>query len=349
MKTLKNNSGSILVFVTLIVVILLVMVGMGLDTGWLTFSRSMGQRAVDMAALAGAAGLAKGEADAIEKNIEALNSSNDYVKAGGNPIDGSTTGNNVILVKYDSATGTITPEPELTKANGVRVALEKTNPYTNANSARAINTSHFLMPLLNFLGISTPASTNIDVSAVAVYSTIPGIPLALGGCNYQVGAQIDFDQAPSSEGGNNSGWTTYTEQETNTPDIIARVKAIVNCQGGGLVGIGTPICMGNGTQPPVLEAFKELADPSGTKCYFTPVVDPVHVFNQCDQLIRAWARICIKAVCVWPDSQGDPNCQDQTPGKKYIAANIEDCNLPDSARVGQCFKHSLVREKNLGM
>jgi hypothetical protein len=74
------------------------------------------------------------------------------------------------------------PEADIDKANGARVALEKTNPYTNASSSSAINTSHFLMPLLNFLGISTPASTNIDVSAVAVYSTIPGIPLALGGC-----------------------------------------------------------------------------------------------------------------------------------------------------------------------
>jgi len=69
MKNLKDESGSILVFATLIVVLLLVMIGMGLDTGWLTFSRSMGQRAVDMAALAGAAGLAKGDVDAVKANI----------------------------------------------------------------------------------------------------------------------------------------------------------------------------------------------------------------------------------------------------------------------------------------
>ncbi|HEU4344346.1 MAG TPA: pilus assembly protein TadG-related protein [Candidatus Binatia bacterium] len=350
MKHLRNDSGSVIVFVTLVVVLLLIMVAMGLDTGWLTFSRSMGQRAVDMAALAGAAGVAAGDADVVEKNIEALNSANDYVKAGGNPIDGSTAGKNVMLVKYDAVTGTITPEADITKANGVRVALETTNPYTNAGSSSAINTSHFLMPLLNFLGIGTPTSTNINVSAVAVYSTIPGIPLALGGCEYNpLPAQIDFDQAPSSPGGNNSGWTTYTEKETNTPDIIARIKAIASCQGGGSVGIGTPICMGNGTQPPVLEAFKELADPTGSKCYFAPVVDPVLVFNQCDQPIQKWAKICIRAVCVWPDSQNDPNCGDQTPGKKYIVADVQSCNVSDYDRVGVCFTCRLVRETKVGM
>jgi len=56
----RNDSGSVLVFITLMIVILMVMVGMGMDTGFLVLSRSMGQRAVDMAALAGAAGLARG-------------------------------------------------------------------------------------------------------------------------------------------------------------------------------------------------------------------------------------------------------------------------------------------------
>jgi len=249
MKNLRDESGSVLVFVTLTVVILLIMVGMGLDTGWLAFSRSMGQRAVDMAALSGAAGLAQGTTKAVKDNVEAT--INDYVKVSSNTIDGTVGGKNVMLVKYDSATGTITSETNIGNANGVRVALEATNPYTNAVSSSAINTSHFLTTMLNLLGISSPAASNVDVSGVAVYSAIPGIPLALGGCEpTMVNKEIIFDQAPSSEGGNNSGWTTYTERETNTPDIVARINAIVNCQGGGAVGIGTPICLGNGTQPP---------------------------------------------------------------------------------------------------
>ena len=346
-KKLKNDSGSVLVFVTLMLTLLMVMVGMGLDTGWLTYGRSQGQRAVDAAALAGAAGLAKGDTASVKKNIEAL--TNDYIKAGANPINGTVGGNNVMLVKYDKATGNIVSEPDVNLANGVRVALEKTKPaaYGGGSSGTSIDAPLFLTPLFNLLGINTSGSADVNVSAVAVYSAIPGIPLALGGCNYELNAEIPFDQAPSSPGGNNSGWTTYTVKETNTPDIVDRVKAITNCQGGGLVAIGTPICLGNGTQPPVLDAFNLLADPSGTKCYFTPVIDPIRTFNKCDQPIRAWAEICIKAVCAPPDSNKNPSCSKK--GSKYILADVKNCNLSDSDRVGQCFRPALIREKAVGM
>ena len=56
MKKLKNQAGSVLVFITLMIVVLMVMIGMGLDSGYISFSRGVAQRAVDMAALAGAAG-----------------------------------------------------------------------------------------------------------------------------------------------------------------------------------------------------------------------------------------------------------------------------------------------------
>src|SRR5436190_22344814 len=108
MRSLKNQSGSVIVFITLVVVLLLVMVGMGLDTGWVVYSRSMGQRAVDMAALAGAAGVAAGDPNKVTKNIEALNplpndanlnksGLNDYVNLGSG-INGTVNGNNVTLI-----------------------------------------------------------------------------------------------------------------------------------------------------------------------------------------------------------------------------------------------------------
>jgi Flp pilus assembly protein TadG len=347
MKKLKNDSGSVLVFATLMLVLLLVMVGLGLDTGWLTFGRSMGQRAVDMAALAGAAGLARGSAAAVKQNIEGI--TNDYVKEPSNSIDGTVGGNNVMLVNYNPVTGGITPEPDIDRATGVRVALETTNPYTNAGSSSAINTPQFLMPLLNLLGFNTSSSSNVNVSAVAVYSTIPGIPLALGGCT--TGEKSIFFQTPSGGANpNNSAWTTYTVHETNTPDIIARIRSIVNCQGGGAATIGTPICLSNGQNTPVVREFELLADPSGNTCYFTPVVAPQTTFTGCtgdDNVIQAWASVCIKHVCAPPDSKTNPNCTDK--GSKYIVADVQSCSLTDRDRVGQCFRHSLVREPNAGM
>src|ERR671918_1004718 len=140
MIRLKNQSGSIIVFATLVVVLLLVMVGMGLDTGWVVYSRSMGQRAVDMAALAGAAGVAAGDPAKVKANVETLNTTNDYVKASGNQIDGTVNGQNVTLIYYDAkatppsinaATGVT--GTSVGNANGARVALEKTNWVTGSS------------------------------------------------------------------------------------------------------------------------------------------------------------------------------------------------------------------------
>lgn len=40
MKTVKNERGSVIVFVTLMIVVLLIMVGLGLDTGQMTYVRN---------------------------------------------------------------------------------------------------------------------------------------------------------------------------------------------------------------------------------------------------------------------------------------------------------------------
>jgi len=349
MKTFKNDSGSVLVFITLMITLLMVMVGMGLDTGWLTYGRSQGQRAVDAAALAGAAGVGKGDTAAIKKNIEALN--NDYIKEGANPINGTVGGNNVMLVKYDKATGNIVPEPDINQANGVRVALEKTKPaaYGGGSSGTSINAPLFLTPLFNLLGINTSGSADVNVSAVAVYSTMPGIPLALGRCN--AGQQNIFFQTPSGGANpNNLAWTTYTLKETNTPDIIDRIRHIINCQGGGQASVGTPICLSNGQNTPVVREFELLADPSGNTCYFTPVVADQTNFTGCtgpDNTIQAWASVCIKYVCAPPDSKNNPNCTQKN--DKYIVADVKACNLTDADRVGVCFRHSLIREPQVGM
>ena len=349
MRHLKNQAGSVIVFATVTIVFLLIMVGIGLDTGWVTFSRSMGQRAVDMAALAGAAGLAKGDAAAVKANVEALNINNDYVKASGNTIDGTIGGNNVMLVKYDAATGTITPETDINQANGVRVALEQTNPYTATTSASAINTPSFMMPLLNLFGSGVPTATDVNVSAVAVYSTIPGIPLALGRCT--PGEQNVFFQTPSGGSNpNNSAWTTYTVNETSTPGIIKRVRSIINCQGGGEATVGTPICLANGQNTPVVREFETLADPNGERCYFTPVVADQQNFNGCtgeNNKIQSWAEVCILHVCAPPDSNKNPKCADSN--KTYIIANVKRCDLQDNERVGQCFRQTLVREPEVAM
>src|SRR5215813_4098672 len=145
MNRLNNNQGSVIVFVTLIITLLLAMVGIGLDTGMLTYVRSQAQPAVDAAALAAASGLLGGQSE-VDARVAAYNSTNRYV---GQP--GSTLGAaNVTPIVYDASSIQVATYGT---ANGVRVGLEKagTNPYNNANAESSVASPLFLTPLLNLL------------------------------------------------------------------------------------------------------------------------------------------------------------------------------------------------------
>ena len=363
MTKLRNDSGAVLVFITLMIVLLMVMVGLGLDTGFLTFSRSMGQRAVDMAALAGAAGLAKGDAAAIKSNIEQLNNPNDYVNrtAGNNAIDGTVGGKNVTLMTYDFTNSKITgTTTNVTKANAVRVALETTNPYTGGSSKSAVNTPAFLTPLLNLLGSNTASSNNVNVSAVAVIQAQPGLPIALNGCNpawVGTNTPLPWNQAPSGGSNpNNSGWTTYLDGSVSSPDVIALIRKIAACQGTGVVGVGTNICLNNGQQNPDLREFEILIgnNTDGTpKCYLTPVIPSSSNFTGCSNEILAYAQICPLAVC-GPGVNGTINqdlCTQPNSFGKYVFATVKSCNVgdPNAPAISSCYSLKLVREPQVGM
>jgi Flp pilus assembly protein TadG len=377
MNKLRNDSGSVIVFITLMIVLLMVMVGMGLDTGYLTFSRNMGQRAVDMAALAGAAGLAQNNVTAIETNIEQLNATNDYVKSSGNQIDGAVNsvtgvGKNVTLVQYDTKTSTVVAAPvPLSSANAVRVALETTNPYSGASSISAINTPAFLTPLMNLFGggVSAAGANKVNVSAISTMQALPGLPIALNGCDpawVGTNATVPWNQSPTPS--NNSGWTTYLDNSVSVPDIQALIHKVAACQGTGGVNVGSEICLNNGQQTPDLRELEILIgnNPDGTpKCYLTPVVpSTVTNFNGCGDgipnnqagnEILAYAQLCPLAVC-GPGVNGNINqtlCDTTktSPDKKRIIANIKSCNVGDLtvSGLGACYSLRLVRESKAGM
>jgi Flp pilus assembly protein TadG len=358
-----------LVFITLMIVLLMVMVGMGLDTGYLAFSRSMGQRAVDMAALAAAAGLAEGDVAAIKSDIEQLNATNDYVKSSGNVIDGtvdpgSGVGKNVTLVNYDKKNGIVVAAPvPLSSANAVRVGLEAPNhnPF-RANSNSAINTPAFLTPLINLFGggASAAGANDVNVSAMAVASAYPSLPIALGGCDRawesETTSDINFNQVSSGQasaiGANNSGWTTYFDPSTSTPDLITLVHKVKACQGSsGVIPGVSNICLGNGQNSPVLQAFGDLVDPSGNTCYLAPVIDPTAVFNQCNNLVNQLALICIKAICAQGNNAVDPgNLCPKKVTSQYLKAKVKSCKIdPNKMGQGSCYSLRLVRERNVGM
>ena len=115
--TRLNNHGSILVFVTLAITLLLIMVGMGLDTGMLSYVRSQAQPAVDAAALAAVSGLVSGQAE-VETRVAAYNATNDYTGQTASSL-GAT---NITPIFYNGSS--IELAASYGAANGVRVGLE---------------------------------------------------------------------------------------------------------------------------------------------------------------------------------------------------------------------------------
>lgn len=343
MRSVNNERGSVLVFSTLMIVLLMVMVGMGLDTGQLTYTRSQGQAAVDAAALSAVSGLPLGvTADAeVKARAAAFNSKNDYLSSPSNAI----TGSNVTYVNYNSSTGAITDLPSIANANGVRVALEKTNPYSSVAAGTAMKSPLFLTPLMKLLGQSAPATADVSVSAVAALRAIPGIPVAIMEkvCNngdvtskVKVSA-VELTRSPAKT--DNSCWTTYLDNPVNAPKIKAALQASQSCSGlptgvDQFVTIGTDIYLQNGVVNSTYDDAKAVLP---GKCWIVPVVPNATNCNKTDP-ITGWASICVSDV-----TKKGPA------GDKYIKADVycgQDLYRIDS---NLCFSSRLLRDTKSGM
>jgi Flp pilus assembly protein TadG len=339
MTQLNNDRGAVLVFITLMIVLLMVMVGMGLDTGQMTFTRSQGQGAVDAAALAAVSGLPFGPgADAqVKSRLIAFNSTNNYVnsKASGNPL----TSANLTYVQYNDTTGAITALPDITGANGVRVALEKTNPYSGANAGTEIATPAFLTPLMNLFGGSAPGSNDVNVSAVAALKATPGLPIALMAklCNdNNITPNVKLIQ--SSANVDNSCWTTYTDNppsEKRVRELFANMKTCSDLPGSSeLITIGTLIEIQNGQDTKTYAAADDLFSANSGRCWYVPVLPNSTKCNQSDP-IQDWAQICPTKVV-------------KDGSDKYILASVQCKQSLYSATAGLCFSSRLVREPGKG-
>lgn len=341
MQTVKNERGSVIVFVTLMIVLLLIMVGLGLDTGQLTYVRNQGQAAVDSAALAAVSGLPSRSATEVQNRAAAFNSTNNYVESPTNSIGSS----NISYVKYDFTTNTITNYNEnINTANGVRVALEQA-------TGSGITTPVFLTPLLNLLGIATAGTKDVNVSAVSVITTKPAVPIALWSnvcpaTNGTVATNVDVKfQHPTKTGdGENSCWSTFLDCSSGASDIKALFQVAASCSGtpiNGEIAIDTPICQNRGQVNSVLfeaESFFTNAPDYPNRWWLVPVIggggncDP----NNPTKIVN-WAKIKPKGF----ETTGDP---------KYIKADIV-CGpnlINEDLDSSLCFAHRLVREPTKG-
>jgi uncharacterized membrane protein len=89
MSSMSNDKGSVLVFVTLMIVLLMIMVGMGLDTGQLTYTRATGQTAVDAAALSAVSAIPTRNLGEVQARATAFATENTHLDSNNNPIKGT--------------------------------------------------------------------------------------------------------------------------------------------------------------------------------------------------------------------------------------------------------------------
>ncbi len=300
MQPVENERGSVLILATLIITLLLIIVGMGLDTGHLAYVRSQGQPAVDAAALAAASAIPTGNLTTVTAQATKFDpgasgnpnpTGNNYVSSPSNAI----TSDNVTLVHYEPTTRAITTSgvtidptaPQNVRANGARVALENNNPYGGTVGA-AMKSPLFLTPLFNLLGYSTSGTADVSVSAVGVIRALPGLPIAVAKSLCGTTGTLDL----RTGGSGNSGWETFYIPNASANQIRNLWEALPYCNGQPIVDIGYCGYLQNGVDATIFNSILQpmfQAEPN--RCYLIPVVNNNGNFNQCQTIID-WARFC---------------------------------------------------------
>ncbi len=336
MQSVKNERGTVLIFATLIIVLLLVMVGMGLDTGHLAYVRSQGQPAVDAAALAAAAAIPSNNVTTVTDQATKFNPGGTNPGPGNNYVSSPTnkiTDKSVTLVKYDPTTTTVTTSGvTIANANGVRVALENNNPYGGTAEA-AMKSPLFLTPLFNLLGQTTSATADVSVSAVGVIRALPGLPIAVA--QTLCGTTDTLDLRTGGKG--TAGWETYYITNASNSQVVGLWKALPFCSGQPIVDVGYCGNIANGANNDIAnKILQPMFKANPNDCYLIPVVANTGNFNQC-QTITDWAQFCPiggEAAVLGPG---------QFYGKVTCGQNTW------TSRDTKCYVASLVRDTKSGM
>ena len=341
MKAVRDERGFALVFATLMVVLLLIMVGMGLDTGHLAYVRSQGQPAVDAAALAAASAIPSGNWSTVTDRAAKVNPGgtnqgigNNYVSS---PIN-AIAQKNLTLVKYDNASGEFTTTGvNINNASGVRVALENSNPY-GGNAGKAMQTPLFLTPLFNLFGQKVKTTADVSVSAVAVNQALPGLPIVVvqNLCNQSNDVVLDFQAGGKST----AGWETYQIINASTDEVRGLWEKLPFCAGQPAIDTGYCGNVANGVNATVFNSIlKPMFKATPSRCYLLPVIGNSGNLNQCQNIID-WASFC--------PAQGN-NTDDAFPSQGALKGRLTCGQSTWTSRDTQCYVQRLVRDKVSGM
>jgi Flp pilus assembly protein TadG len=336
MQSVKNEQGYALVFMTLMIVLLMIMAGMGLDTGHLAYIRSQGQPAVDAAALAAASAVPSGNWSTVTDRAAKFNPGGSNPATGNNYLnspDNQISHKNVTLVKYNNETGEFTTSGvNINNANGARVALENNNPY-GGSAAKAMKSPLFLASLFNLFGQPTSPTADVSVSAVAVNQALPGLPIvAVQALCGSADATLDFRTGGKGTG----GWETYQIDNASTDEVRGLFEKLPYCAGQPAIDVGYCGNIANGVNETIFNGqIKPLFKADPNACYLIPVVKTGGNLNQC-QKITDWASFC-------------PDTKDAFPGPGLLKGSVTCGQSTWTSRDTKCYVQRLVRDKLSGM
>jgi Flp pilus assembly protein TadG len=339
MRPVKNQQGYALIFATLMILLLLVMVGMGLDTGHLAYVRSQGQPAVDAAALAAASAIPTGKWSTVTDRAMKLNPGGNNPGTGNNYLDSphnQISEQNLTLVKYDNTTGEFTTSGvTIADATGVRVALENSNPH-GGTAGKAMKSPLFLAPLFNVFGQAASNTVDVNVSAVAVNQAIPGLPIVVVTETCGKNTVLDF----RTGGKGTAGWETYQLINASTDEVRGLFEKLKYCAGQPAIDIGYCGNIANGVNETIFNSnLKPMFEVDPTRCYLVPVIEKGGNLTQC-QKITDWARFC-------PD-QGN-GTKDAFPGPGLLKGTVTCGQTPWASRDTLCYVQRLIRDKTSAM
>lgn len=258
---LRNERGIAVPLVAVCLVALIGLAAVGVDTGRVATVADELQMAADVAATAGTLALADDD-DATAGANAALQL---------NKVNGAVATAALQTIQVGNMNTSYTFTPNLAPLNAVR-----------AQTQSVVNNI-----LLDMIGRPQSTVTREAIATLAgIGSGIPTLPIVIGECNfnaqcYHQSCMPYLAQVPDTT--NNSGWTAFFENASNT-----NVGHYFGSPCGGgqqqLIKVGDIIQLANGQTSPLLDRVDCLLD-QGLHQFIIPIVECVGTFNQAKKVV----------------------------------------------------------------
>jgi Flp pilus assembly protein TadG len=332
MKSLKNDRGVAIIYVTLFLMVLgLLFLALGIDIGWLAYVRTQGQTAVDASALSAAAALPTygtgGDTTKVFDMAAAFNSSNNVMN-GSSGIDGST---NVEFCTGKSTAPACVPAGSVSdtkKVAGVKVTRTYQAPLFFGKLFNGGSTNNITVSSIAWLG--GPGGLSPDLPVALCKAEVGYDPNASGGPTCSSDPPFNaIDFTPSKT--DNAGW--WNKVGVGQPSDSECKKMVNGTEPVPFLNLTDPIDLNNGQltscQKAIEDKFMANNECSAEKCALAPT-DPQRL--KCTVIlpivdcgasttgnvpVLAFAAMCITNVVSTPASSagisGTLNCNVKPP------------------------------------